>query len=228
MINDRMKSTDAWVFLLPPGWARFPVGAGRGRELDAAIDEVVARAFPADLPRGSTEPHRQMTRDRLRAALRKGGDEGASVVYLPVQSVDGVYIPASIVEVEFDSDPGVDPLTVVLSVLAAGYDESDVLEIDGKAACRVTSSLQDVPGENGMPTVSSRQVVYAVSRDHDEGSWLALSFTVVFNSPDSERLADALVLFFDAVMTTFRWAGDGGPEDPTDQSVSVPGSTRRP
>jgi hypothetical protein len=227
MARDMMRRTDAWVFLLPPGWARFPVGDGRRAELAEAIEAVVARILPADLPRDSTEPLRRLTRERLRSGLTLGGDEGASVVYLPVQPIDGVFIPASITEIEFESDAGIDPLQVVAGILTDGYDESDILEIDGCPAIRITAMLRDVPGDAEVTTVSSRQVVYAISRDEDDGSWLALSFSVIFTTAESERLADALVLFFDAVMTTFRWAG-GDPVDPYTDVERVPGSVGRP
>ncbi len=217
-----MKPTDAWVFLLPPGWARFPIGDGREQELDAAIDEVVARALPGDLPRDSAEPLRRMSRERLRSSLRSAGDEGASAVYLPIAPADGVLVPASIVELEFTSDPGSDPADVVAEVLLADFDEREVLEIDGRPAARIAVLQRDVDQGEGLPPLTTRQIVYAISRDDLGGEWLALSFTVIANSDGSERLAEALVLFFDAVMTTFRWAGDENSQD----RPTVPGSAR--
>lgn len=220
-----MKLTDAWVFLLPEGWARFPAGEGRERELDEAIEKVVTRVLPPDLPRDSTEPLRRMARDRLRGTINDADNAGASVVYLPVQPIHGILIPASIIEVEFDSDAGEDPMKIVASVMTDGYDESEVLEVDGRPAARVTSVLREVESDPEWPQASSRQVVYTISRDEIEGQWLTLSFNVMWNSPQSEQLADALVLFFDAVMTTFRWAGDHGPQHLGDAAM-VPGSAR--
>ena len=57
-----------------------------------------------------------------------------------------------------------------------------------------------------------------MSRDETDGEWLVLSFSTVWNSEESERLAEALVFFFDAVMTTFRWAGPGA--NPLDLPVA--------
>jgi hypothetical protein len=51
--------------------------------------------------------------------------------------------------------------------------------------------------------------VYVVSRDEADGEWLVLSFSAVWNSPRTERLAETLVDFFDAVKSTFRWTGPG-------------------
>jgi hypothetical protein len=218
----QLALTDAWTFVLPQGWARFPIGDGRERELDRAIDEVIARVIPADVPRDQSEPVKRLLNFRLRASIAEATGVGASVIYLPIELVNGVVTPASITEIEFDSDPGSDPVAVVASILSDGYDESETVEIDGRPAVRVTSTLHNIEQPDEPTPFSSQQVVYAISRDDRVGSWLALSFSVVWNSPESQRLADALVFFFDAVMTTFRWAG--GDHSPRNPGASVPGS----
>lgn len=217
------KPTDAWMFLLPPGWARFPTGEGRARELDIAIEEVVARALPDTLPRDKAEPYRHMLRDELRNTLGDARRAGAGAVYLPTERMEGVSIPASITEVEVASDAGSDPLQVVAAVLTDGYEESELVELDGRPGLRVVHTEHKVRRDEEWPELSTRQVVYAVSRDEAEGEWLILGFTTVWNSEHTQRLADALVFFFDAVMSTFRWAGPG--TDPPDTPErSVPGS----
>lgn len=203
------KPTDSWVMLLPPGWARFPTGEGRARELNDAIEEVVARALPSDLPRDTAEPHRHMLRDQLHRTLDSARDAGSGAVYLPTEPMNGTIVPASITELEFTSDPGRDPVSVATSILADGYEESDLVEIDGRPGVRVLATSHEVQQEGDWPVVSTRQVLYTISRDEADGSWLALSFSTVWNSHDTERLAEALVFFFDAVMGTFRWAGPG-------------------
>lgn len=203
------KPTDAWVMLLPPGWARFPTGEGRARELDEAIEQVVARALPDDLPRDKAEPHRHMLRDQLHKTLANARDAGSGAVYLPTEPMNGTVVPASITELEFTSDAGSDPVTVATGILADGYEQSTLVEIDGRPGVRVLATSTDVQQDGDWPVVSTRQVLYAISRDEAAGEWLALSFSTVWNSHDTERLADALVLFFDAVMGTFRWAGPG-------------------
>ncbi|MFC8801349.1 hypothetical protein ACFT2C_26760 [Promicromonospora sp. NPDC057138] len=217
------KPTDSWVMLLPPGWARFPTGEGRARELDHAIEEVVARALPDDLPRDSAEPHRHLLRDQLRRTLDGARDAGSGAVYLPTEPMNGTIIPASITELEFVSDAGSDPVAVATSILADGYEESDLVEIDGRPGVRVLATSHEVQAEGDWPMVSTRQVLYTISRDDVEGEWLAMSFSTVWNSHDTERLAEALVLFFDAVMGTFRWAGPGT-DVPNLPEQQVPGS----
>lgn len=203
------RPTDAWVLLLPPGWARFPTAPGRERELDDAIEQVVAVALPDDLPRDSAEPYRRMLRDGLRKDLGAAAGAGASAVYLPTEQLEGVTVPGSITETEVVSDAGSDALRIVTSILGDGYEESEVVEVDGRPGVRVVHTEHGVRRDDDGPEVSTRQVVYAVSRDEPLGEWLVLSFSTVWNSPATERLAEAMVLFFDAVMSTFRWAGPG-------------------
>ena len=203
------RPTDAWLMLLPPGWARFPVGEGQERELDRAVEEVVARALPDSLPRDKAEPYRRMLRDELHKNLDNARDAGTGAVYLPTEPMEGVQVPASIAEVELVSAVGSDPLDVVAAVLGDGYDESDPVEVDGRPGARVVHTQHRLRRDDDWPEVSVRQVVYAVSRDEEAGEWLLMSFSTVWNNHSTELLSEALVLFFDAVMTTFRWAGPG-------------------
>ncbi|MCF4121048.1 hypothetical protein L1785_08640 [Antribacter sp. KLBMP9083] len=217
------KPTDAWVILLPPGWARFPTGEGLQRELNDAIEQVVARALPESLPRDKAEPYRHMLRDELHKILGEAREAGTGAVYLPTEPMEGVHIPASIAEVEVVSDAGTDPARIVTSILSDGYEESELVELDGRPGIRVVHTEHGMKRDDDWPELSTRQVLYAVSRDEADGEWLVLSFSTVWNSENTERLAEALVFFFDAVMTTFRWAGPGTnilnlPE------TSVPGS----
>lgn len=217
------KPTDAWIMLLPPGWARFPTGEGRQRELDRAVEEVVARALPDTMPRDRAEPYRHMMRDELHKNLGAARDAGTGAVYLPTEPFEGVSIPASIAEIEVVSDAGTDPMLIVTSILGDGYEESELLELDGRPGIRVVHTEHGMKRDEDWPELSTRQVLYAVSRDEADGEWLVLSFSTVWNSHNTERLAEALVFFFDAVMTTFRWAGPG--TDIVNLSErSVPGS----
>lgn len=203
------KPTDAWVMLLPPGWARFPTGEGLQRELNDAIEQVVARALPDSLPRDKVEPYRHLLRDELHKTLGEAREAGTGAVYLPTEPMEGVLIPASIAEVEVVSDAGTDPTRIVTSILSDGYEESEAVELDGRPGLRVVHTEHGLRRDDDWPELSTRQVLYVVSRDEVDGEWLVLSFSTVWNSENTERLAEALVFFFDAVMTTFRWAGPG-------------------
>lgn len=212
------------MFLLPPGWARFPAAAGREHELNEAIEAVVSRAIPQDLPRDSAEPYRHLLRDKLRQSIADATGADASVVYLPVAPVEGMMVPASVIETEFLGEPGADALDTIPTGHRDAHDDYELLEMDGRPAVRLATTQHEIEYEDGPP-LSSRQVFYAISRD-EEGHWLGLSFNVIWNSAQSERYADALVMLFDAIMTTFRWAGEGGARQPWADVTSVPGSSR--
>lgn len=217
------KPTDAWIMLLPPGWARFPTGEGRQRELDDAVEQVIARALPDSMPRDKAEPYRRMLRDDLHKTLTESKEAGTGAVYLPTEPMEGVFVPASISEVEIVSDAGQDPLRVATSILADGYEQSDLILLDDRPAVRVVSTRHKMQRGPDWPEVSTRQVLYVVSRDEAAGEWLVISFSTLWNSEKTELLAEALVLFFDAVMSTFRWAGPG--TNPLNlPERSVPGS----
>ncbi|MCF4122634.1 hypothetical protein L1785_16775 [Antribacter sp. KLBMP9083] len=154
------------------------------------------------------------------------GEAAAGVVYLPVEPMEGMIIPASITETELFGVVGRSPVEVATSVLGDGYDESEPVELDGRPGVRATNTRHEVEHAGDRPAVITRQVAYVVSRDEADGDWLVLSFSTVWDSPDTERLAEALVLFFDAVMTTFRWTGPG--LNPVNlRKQMVPGSASR-
>lgn len=145
------------------------------------------------------------------------------VVYLPTEPVAGMALPASITETEILGDRRVDPAVVAADVLGTGYTVSGPVDLDGRPGARLTNTVHDVHREGDRPTVSTRQVVYVVSRDEDDGDWLVLTFSTSWSSRGTERLAETLVEFFDAVMATFRWRGPGA--DPVHlPERRVPGS----
>ncbi|GAB4086061.1 hypothetical protein GCM10028784_26910 [Myceligenerans cantabricum] len=203
------KPTDVWGMFFPPGWVRFPTGPDQVRELDEAIEEVVRRSLPDDLPRDSVEPHRHLMRDALRGTFTEATEAGAGAVYLPTEPLNGIMTPCSVTEAEIVSDAGSNPVEVAASILTEDYDESELVEVDGRPGARVATTSHDVRHDGDFPEVSTKQVVYVISRDDAEGDWLVMSFSTVWNSEEGERVSEALVIFFDALMSTFRWAGPG-------------------
>lgn len=53
--------------------------------------------------------------------------------------------------------------------------------------------------------MDDRQVVYTIPVPHRPGRWVVMSFSAISAPGTDERLTDALVALFDAIMTTFRW-----------------------
>lgn len=147
---------------------------------------------------------------------------GTGVVYAPTEPMAGIAVPASIIETELFGVVGRSATEVAASVLGDAQ-ESTAVDVDGRPGARLASTLGDAPRGAGRSAAGTRQVTYVVSRDEAEGDWLVLSFTTSWSSGPAEQLADTLVDFFDAVMTTFRWTGPGA--DPVNlPERTIPGS----
>ena len=159
---------------------------------------------------------------------------GTGVVYAPTEPIAGIVVPASIIETELFGVVGRSATEVAASVLGDAQ-ESTAVDVDGRPGARVARTLGEAPREGGRPTARTRQVTYVVSRDDVDGDWLVLSFSTTYDTDRStdrstgrssgpaEQLAETLVGFFDAVMTTFRWTGPGA--DPVNlPERTIPGS----
>jgi hypothetical protein len=169
------------------------------------------------------------------ARFPAGAAAGNGAVYVPTERMAGIAIPASITETELFGVGGRSATEVAASLLGDAWEnsaqesdaqESTVVDVDGRPGARLASTLEEAPGEAGQPA-GTRQVTYVVSRDEAEGDWLVLSFSTTFStgpgSGPAEQLAQTLVDFVDAVMTTFRWTGPGA--DPVNlPERTIPGS----
>jgi hypothetical protein len=227
--------TASFLVVLPPGWARLPAREDDRAELGRIVREVIGRALPDDLPRDRAEPLRQEMRKKLTATVVEAGDNGATAVYLPVQPVDGYTPPVSIIETEVDDESDEAPEQVIAQILAEALpdrrdqDDPGIREVDGGIAARTETTIRkaspatELPGiGDELPVVDDRQVVYTIPVPHRPGRWVLMSFSAISRPSDAEgvdaetadRLTDALVMLFDAVMTTFRWTDVPG-VDPT-------------
>lgn len=219
----------SFLMAVPPGWARLPAREEDRQVLAATVREVIARALPDSLPRDRAEPLRQEMQKRLMSTVVEAGDNGATAVYLPVQPVDGFTPPVSIIESEVDDESDQAPEEVIAELLADAlpdrHDQQDpgLRQVDGGIAARTETQLRravpdEVAGE--LPAVDDRQVVYTIPVPHRPGRWVVMSFSAISapadqdatgpgaETPDigtDERITDALVMLFDAMMTTFRW-----------------------
>lgn len=219
----------SFLMVVPPGWARLPAREEDRQALAATVREVIARALPDSLPRDRAEPLRQEMQKRLMSTVVEAGDNGATAVYLPVQPVDGFTPPVSIIESEVDDESDQAPEEVIAELLADAlpdrHDQQDpgLRQVDGGIAARTETQLRRavpdaVAGE--LPAVDDRQVVYTIPVPHRPGRWVVMSFSAISAPADQdatgpgaetrdigtdERITDALVMLFDAMMTTFRW-----------------------
>jgi len=210
----------AFLIIVPPGWARLPVRPDQRSALTEMIEAIVTDALPADLPRDSAEPWRAELRKRLLSEADKARDAGASALYLPARPVDGIPVPASLIETEVDDDDVAPAADVIAELLRDPQADAMRVVIDGADAVRTDTALSRVPLEDDGLELATRQVVYTIDVPHRAGRWVVLSFTTIMAVGASGELGDALVLLFDAMMTTFRWAAVEGAE-PSDLEMRL-------
>ena len=186
--------TETWAFLLPPGWARFPLGAGRGKERDAAVDEVVARALPGG-PRRSRAARTPTSRragscSGPRSARRSPERKGCRHQHrrrVPPDRPD-----------RRRRRPGVDHRDRALRRggaqprrgrgAGAGPDPRHVRGrltwTDVRVPRVVRTRARCAPRGRSAGQNPRVEVTYVVSRDEAVGDWLVLSFSTSCNSRD--------------------------------------------
>ncbi|KQO59958.1 hypothetical protein [Curtobacterium sp. Leaf261] len=195
-----------FAIVVPPGWARIPAREEDERERDAVIDAIIAAGIPDTLPADSVGPWRHELRKRLTGMVADAGESGATACYIPTQSVDGFTPAASIVETEVEDETEESATDVVTQILLdAGQLQDGIREVDGAIAARTDTTIRRVRVMDDLPDLDDRQVVYTVSVPHRPGTWVMLSFSAVSAPEADPRLTDALVMLFDAIMSTFRF-----------------------
>jgi hypothetical protein len=210
--SSRVDPQASFAILLPPGWTRLPVRESESIRLRDLVEGVVTESLPASLPRDSAEPWRAELRKRLTAAALEAREAGATAVYLPTRPVDGITVPASLIETEVEDDGLASAADVIAAILGDPEIEATGVAVDGAAAVRTDTTTAHVNLAGDWPEVSTRQIVYTIEVPHREGRWVVMSFSAVSGDNPSAELSDALVLLFDALMTTFRWADVPGAE----------------
>ncbi|MCX5560409.1 hypothetical protein [Streptomyces sp. NBC_00038] len=207
-------------FLLPQDWAQIPLRQGNAED---AVRSLVASAFarvPADVPRDKLTPLRLELERRLRAAVAAARRAEALEMYLPVKLAGEVNLGASftISNARLPARSGPDgassevsdPAEIAVQLLTAdgtaSASEMDLSsgEVDGTLAVRRERVVPAAP-ELGAE-LGSRRVEYLVAVPGDPGQWLVAAFSTLGAGNPRDDLADAMVEWFDALMTTFRWS----------------------
>ncbi|MFD9462605.1 hypothetical protein [Streptomyces sp. NPDC060027] len=164
----------------------------------------------AQLPPGF--PKDDMPRARLRLTkelqqtVRQARKADGLTLYLPVERMHGVIIPASFIASEPLRAPTdtIEPEAVLID-LARDSEDCSVRELDGTASLRTVKKVPADPDED--IDVPSWRVQYTVPiPDSVPAQWLTFSFSAL-TAPDMEiEFTETLIELFDAVMTTFRWS----------------------
>ena len=187
--------------VLPPGWIRIPLRDDPA----AAVAKILDRSF-SGLPNDSYGPFRHELEKRVMDHIAAARDNEGIDLYVPVERMHGVVVPASflVALLEFDSVETPDVRDVLLGY-AADTDGARVVDVDGSPAVRTESVVGPVQRAEHESALGSRRVSYLVAISEGRDQWLTVTFSTAGDgSPDGE-LAGLLVELFDAVMSTFRW-----------------------
>lgn len=190
--------------IVPDGWVQIPTTPDTTKLRRRIINDLIRHHLPDSLPRDKAEPWRRMLRRELTEATDEATRQGARSVLLPLKDFNGVRLPGSmLMTVIEDSDDAQDPKRLVASIVADAGTDGTYLEIGGAAAARVASIVDS--GQIGR-TKPSRQVSYYVSNPDEPGVWGLITFTVLSDGDVTAEPVEAVVLLFDLIVATLRWA----------------------
>ncbi|WP_327429106.1 hypothetical protein [Streptomyces sp. NBC_01236] len=195
-----LPAPNSYSLVLPPGWRRIPLRYGT----ENAVGRILDQAF-AELPRDKVFTHRRDLEGRLWQQVRDAREADGLDLYLPVELLHGMSVPASILvsETRMPVAAGLDPRELAL-VVASSDSGREVVELGGAPAVRTERTAGADPGR-GIE-FPSRRVDYQVPVPQDPQRWLTVAFSTVAAEDADGELSLLLADLFDAVMTTFRWS----------------------
>jgi hypothetical protein len=190
--------------ILPAGWVHIPTTPDLARVREKTIEAVVRTALPDTLPRDKAGPWRRLLRRELTDATDEASRQGARAVVLPIQEFHGVRLPGTMVlTVLEDAEVPDDPKLVLDAILADAGADGIGLEIGGCPAARVRQIVDSDALKRKAPSV---RVNYYVAAPDTPGVWALLTFTVLTDGDVEAEPVQAIVLLFDAIVGTLRWA----------------------
>jgi hypothetical protein len=179
---------------------------GSRRAIQDVLDEVFGR-LPRNLPRDKVMPYRLELERRLQEIVRQARGKGAVDVYLPVEYVHGVVVPASFIVSK--GSPGTGEPHGAEQIVACLMEESadgSPITVDGVAGVRIERISAPDPAR-AIPA-ASRRVDYVLPVPGTPCDWLVVAFSTLGGGHPDGRFTQLLVELFDAVMSTFRWTTD--------------------
>ena len=207
-------ATAGYSLVLPPGWRQVVLDEHAG----AAVRELARTAFadvPASVPPDTVAPLRRQLEQHLLAAVAAARAGGGTELYLPVQRMGDLIVPASMVVGTLDltaealragtGDDGGDVVTGVLTRWLAADERARAVELDGAPGLRREHTRAGRPGSQLGVEAASRRTEHVLAVPGAPGRWLTISCTVL-EVADAPDLTDLLVELLDAVLTTFRWS----------------------
>lgn len=204
-VTEPLHVPNGFNLVPPPGWDTVPLKHGTKDAIDRIVRSSVSQ-LPAGFPKDDIPKARLQVTKKLKQAARQARDSDGLTLYLPVERMHGMLIPASFIASRPLAAPAgkVEPETILLD-LARDTEDASARELDGTAAVRTLRKLPAAP-DKGVE-VPSWRVQYTVPIPHSvPARWIAFSFSTLI-APDADtEFAETLVELFDAVMTTFRWS----------------------
>ncbi|MEU1302392.1 hypothetical protein [Streptomyces shenzhenensis] len=218
---DAASPPTGYHLLLPEDWVRIPL---RQDDAENTVRSLVNSAFerlPAGVPRDKLTLLRLELERRVLSAVAEARKGGALEMYLPVKlagevnlgasfTLSQVRLPVPSEAVHGGPQRAADPMGIVMQLLAGDRGAGDVAadlssgEVDGAVAVRRERVVPADP-ERGVEA-GTRRVEYLVAMPADPSQWLVVAFSTIGGGSPRDELADAMVEWFDALMTTFRWS----------------------
>jgi hypothetical protein len=192
-----------YSMLIPAGWRQIPVRRGSEQVIDQIAAEVVGRV-QGRVSRDKLARHRIELKRRLAAIAAQARRGGADDLYLPVQYIHGMAVPASIVVAHgsLPAPEGVEHAGLV-AWLAAQGDDTTAVTVGGTLAARRERTAPPEP--SAEPQVGSRRVEYMIPVPRTRDDWLIITFVTLGSGDPDGEFARLLVEWFDAVVSTFTW-----------------------
>ena len=195
-----------YSMLIPAGWRQIPVRRGSEQVIDEIAAEVAGR-MRERVPRDKLAEIRTALKRRLSEIVTQARRGGADDLYLPVQYIHGLTVPASIVVAHgsLPAPEGVDQAGLV-AWLAAQGDGTIAATVGGTMAARREHTAP--PERSQELGAGSRRVDYMVPVPGTRDDWLIITFVTLGSGDPDGGFARLLVEWFDAVVSTFTWTTD--------------------
>lgn len=191
--------------VIPPGWVQIPTTPDTTRVRRRIIDDLIRHYLPESLPRDRVGPWRTMLRRELVGATDEAARQNARSVLLPLQEFAGFRLPGSLLVTVVENEEeksAEDSARLLAELLADAGDDGMYLEIGGAPAVRVAAVMDS---DRIRRTAPSWRVSYYVSNPDAPGVWGLLTFVVLTDGDVDAEPVQAVMLLFDAVVSTLRW-----------------------
>jgi hypothetical protein len=199
----RSPAITGYAIMMPGGWRQVPVRHGTRKAITNVLGEVFAR-FPPDLARTTLMPCRLELERRMTEMARQARKNAAMDLYLPVEYIHGVTVPASIVVSRGTlGESGFVDMDEIMAQMTADSPDASPVTVDSVTGMRFERTADPAPGAQ----CGAQQVDYVLPVPGRSGDWLITAFSTLDSGPDGQ-FTQLLVKLFDAVMSTFRWTRD--------------------